>query len=371
VWASLAAHEQADLSQATDKLRLLQLRDSILDRVAREKRTLSGFVLREDAALSDSLRSWVDRAARDGRSEQASSTKYPVVLAVILDSAHTVQGLPRQTARGGFSIDVFPPVANVGQGSEPCLTILRLRFDLSTPAVYGQRFMQRALTSARNSAALRGPCAFYAAFGPPGAGVASWLTATNWRVARFGDWSRPSVPLENPYGYGRPQIRGIERLFYPDERWLLRGDLSSDALSCVAGRGDRCRHALLSPTPDARGRSRANILTTNGFEIGFSFMTFRGRPLGSAEGWVLSDMVRSLGPERFATFWHSPLAPADAYRAATAQGIDEWTMEWARRVYGTEKLGPQVTQSALASGFFFAAIGGAIAMLFAYRRKVA
>jgi hypothetical protein len=371
VWASLAAHEQADLSQATDKLRLLQLRDSILNRVARERPTRSGFVLLEDSALSDSLRSWVDRAARDGWNELAATTKYPVVLAVILDSARTVQGLPRQTARGGFSIDVFPPVAQDGQATQPCLTIARLRADPFTGPAYGQRVMQRALTSARSSAALRGPCAFYAAFGPPGPGIARWLTATNWRVAKFGDWSRPAVALENPYGYGRPQIRGIERLFYPDERWLLRGYLSSDALSCIAGRVDRCRHALLSPTPDASGRPRASILTTNGLEIGFSFVTVRGRPLGSAEGWVLSDMTRSLGPERFASFWHSALAPTEAYRTAATQGIDEWTMEWARQVYGTEELGPQVTQRALASGLLFATMGGLIAVLFAYRRRTA
>lgn len=369
VWASLAAHEQADLSQATDKLRLLELRDSILHRVAREQIALSGFVLLEDSALTDSLRSWVDRTARNGWSEFSSATKYPVVLAVILDTARTVQGLPRQTARGGFSIDVFPPDAQNGQASQPCLTIVRLRADPSTAPASGQRLMQRALTSARSSAALRGPCAFYATFGPPGPGISNWLTATNWRVARFGDWRGPSVPLEYPYGWGR-QIRGIERLFYPDERWLLRGELSSDALSCIAGRVDRCRHGLLAATPDARGRSRANILTTNGFEIGFFFMRSQGRPLGSAEGWVLSDMARSLGPERFATFWHSQLAPAEAYRAAAQGDIDVWTMEWARRVYGTEELGPQVSQSALASGFVFAAIGGLVAMLFAYRRKV-
>ena len=97
-------------------------------------------------------------------------------------------------------------------------------------------------------------------------------------------------------------------------------------VSCAAGKDEACLRALLEPpTPHPWRRSMgrtAGVLSTgfyNPFVHGDNAWLTREWPLGSREWTLLSDMVRTIGPERFERFWTSDLPPEQAFRAATGQ----------------------------------------------------
>jgi hypothetical protein len=69
--------------------------------------------------------------------------------------------------------------------------------------------------------------------------------------------------------------------------------------------------------------------------------------LGDADEELLADAVRSVGAERFARFWRSPLGPDSAFRAAAGTAIEPWTQRWLTRVYGALPPRPRARKSDL------------------------
>ena len=88
--------------------------------------------------------------------------------------------------------------------------------------------------------------------------------------------------------------------------------------------------------------------------------TLPSRPanLGPYDGWLLSEMARSLGDAKFAAFWKSRAAVPDAFRAAAGEDLDGWIRGWGQRIYGSMAVGPGLPVSSIVSGF--GAIGVAL-----------
>lgn len=56
--------------------------------------------------------------------------------------------------------------------------------------------------------------------------------------------------------------------------------------------------------------------------------------LGRREPFLLADMVRTLGRERFARFWTSGDAVPVAFEKAAGEPLEQWTSRWIVAQYG-------------------------------------
>ena len=162
---------------------------------------------------------------------------------------------------------------------------------------------------------LLGPCAFFAAFGKPGAAVRQWLDATRYRAAYFPDWDRPRVPSADPAA------------FYT---------LDPEASRCLTDRPGGCAAALGRNAPAG---SPTRFVAGNSPGEGSRRSALR---LGDGAPRFLADAVRELGHSRFAQFWTSA-APLDSAFASAAHGsLDEWAARWLERSYGKPQRLPAV-----------------------------
>jgi hypothetical protein len=222
-------------------------------------------------------------------------------LFVTLDSGGIDIASATRPLRGGES-QYFALPADDG----PCIAMIRLR-QISEPAA-------RAITL--------GPCAFYARFGTPGNGVRTWLESTG---------GAPAMRLD------AETARSLE------SRLLSVTALELSAGACLVHGGEHCLVAL-----GLRDQSRG---LSGGFPrppgeplpglIG-SGPRLRNVQFGERSSWLLSDMAREIGDERFRVFWRSPDAPEVAFQKATGTSIEEWTRRWLGR--GVE---PVVSQAGM------------------------
>ena len=210
-------------------------------------------------------------------------------------------------ARGLVDVTFALPAATDGKR---CVTLIRLRG-----------------TSPANVAALRarsaiGVCGFFAAFGTPGVGVGAWLVASRYRFARQSDWSVARAPATDGSG---------------------RYTLSAPAARCLTGMTAACGEALeLEGGAGARrATERLDWVLDPSMPEGWRGGIARST-LGDAEGALLADAVRSLGPDRFRRFWHSGSPAAAAFAVANGIGLEAWTQQWLTRTYGAPPARPYV-----------------------------
>jgi len=85
----------------------------------------------------------------------------------------------------------------------------------------------------------------------------------------------------------------------------------------------------------------------------------------------LSDLLTRFGPERFTRFWTAGGSLDEAFGSAFDASLDAWTASWARDRFGRGPEPPPVTAGAL--GLSLGSVAGflALAVLIAYRRRVA
>ncbi|HEY5218218.1 MAG TPA: hypothetical protein VIJ16_00355 [Gemmatimonadaceae bacterium] len=218
-----------------------------------------------------------------------------------------------------------------------------------------------------------GPCATYATFGPPGPIIAHWLARSEWLAAQDIDWTRPSPiwreDFNSSYYQGWGDIFGVMNAM-----WAERFSLSTDALSCIAGVSTRCSPGLLGEMPILKDDSSWYTgAIDNGIDRSYPWWVYSlntSHGFGPAQGWVLSDMVRDLGRDRFETFWTSSLAPDSAFASATQQSLGSWLQTWARRSYGRDVLGPWIPPEARLAGLVVVLIGLGVAVAFWRERGV-
>jgi hypothetical protein len=358
---SSAADEQAGAAmiQAADRLRLLQIRDSVLRQTAPpSERSLTVFIGSALGPLAHDL----DSLIRDRWRASRPGDGFPTVIAAVLDSSTIVGGGLRPKPSNSTSITTFLPDSTV-EGR--CLSILRVPvpIDGRTPANY-----RHDLLAPETIGALVGPCLYFSTFGPPGPAVARWLRDGGWRFAHITDWNEAPPGLSSSiqrFGVGAAR-RASPRFEYEPRRWT-----TTNGLACLAGEAGRCASAVLRPGRSAQDTLWGqHVVSTIGADERL-FRVPRGRTLlGPSEGWLLSEMVRSLGPQQFAAFWRSQQSVGDAFRSATHTTLDAWVHDWSVRTYGGLPVGPGVSESATLNGVVLLIVAIAIAIVISRKRRV-
>ena len=185
-----------------------------------------------------------------------------------------------------------------------CVTIVRLRGT------------SRAHLDALRNESLVDVCGFFAAFGMPGPAIRAWLGAEHYRFARRSDWNVARAPA-----------------------------IDASSLYALGERGGACLTGSLGACDSALGLEKAASVLPSIASDRLSAILEAAPPghlapgpahptLGDAEGELLADMVRDIGPERFRRFWRSDAVPDAAFMTATGEPFASWTRRWLHRVYG-------------------------------------
>jgi hypothetical protein len=360
----IAALAGAEMNRATDRLRLLQIRDSLTRAVSNGS---NGLVVLIDRGYGDSTTQALQTLVRDRWKRAGAPSKVPVVIAAVLDSSSTVSGFPRRKLSSyNLPITTFLPSAET---ASRCVSVLRIGVPLADGA---PKFLKRNLVTPETIDALFGPCIYYASFGKPGPRVERWLRDGDWRFARHADWATtppqwdPSAQhLASPF---------VERMTSIDDAsWRVRYALRTPGIGCLGGQSGRCVEAVMpgSNTTSEDSTWSANVVASNGTNQFSFYLPSQVSNLGPYDGWLVSEMARSLGVERFEAFWKSSAPVPEAFQAAAGQDLDSWIRDWGRRVYGSIDTGPGVPVSAIFAGMLAFGLAMLIAISIARRRRVA
>lgn len=192
------------------------------------------------------------------------------------------------------------------------------------------------------------PCAILAAFGPPGESVRSWLDATRYTAVRSNGWlTHPAEFLEGQ-GAGPWQRLLDDRMEYYRSRfdgfslarslaWLQIPTLLSPpyhygapGVRCMHGDRAACNEAILhSALTTAEDAVVPRDLTVSATPLRTRNVTL-ATPRPPAE-FLLSDLIRSQGREKFGAFWKSERPFESAFQLAFGESLGAWTARWARR----------------------------------------
>lgn len=353
----LASKRNLALMQAQfagDELRQRQLIDSV-NRVLSLRQALPGNVF-IDPSLPTPQRAAVETVLAVVGARRSGSTLAASPVVVVADRHPGATGTP--PAMGYPGSLAFNYVLPDRGSTQPCLVVARLRLDAVLPT---RRSWQAELASSTTTDRFLGPCAFYEAFGAPGVDVDGWLRSRAWSFGLRGNFVEATGKWTPPE--------------WDRDGFRLHSLLSPQGLGCVAGDDDMCVTALTEPETNWRLRvvqdnwvttARFNPFTqpyTYGREFTFDF--------GPREWTLLSDMVRDLGPERFAAFWRSSQPMPQAFQSAAGKSLPQWTREWVVTTYGAPSHGPLVTRNAAAFSVLLVALAIAAATAIARRRVLA
>lgn len=346
----LRAQLAADHARGSAKLlRALMLRDSVLRSIERATSAGNRYVI--SAALAGE-RLGLERVVDTLRANRPVMPAVPIDVAFIPDMGADVRGVPSVWPYGRYGITyVLPDQGPNGR----CLVIARMRPGRGVSWVSNDDRRRRFF----------GPCAFFKAFGHPGAAVSGWLQRHDWSFALYGDWSAPYPAWTDPWFSSRS---------YRGSHHGLRRWASGDGFACASGERDRCRKAVLEePAPNRQlmraGNAWGNVVDPNQVVIDRPIWG-RHTTLGTRETILLADMARTLGPDRFREFWRSNAGVAEAFHAASGKDIGEWTHEWAVSTYGPQTRGPGMSRGSAAWGLAFAGSMVLVAGAAARRRQV-
>lgn len=193
-----------------------------------------------------------------------------------------------------------------------CVTIVRLNRDEVAQ-------LQVALGTS-----VLGPCSLVARFGRPGPGIDRWLRVHAYAFAAYAAWDSADRPL-----YGTRNVH------------LGREGLPVRAAQCVMGDGSACREQLgLTAANGDEALMERSPVTFRDFSLG-------GDQLGYVERLFISDMVLSLGPDRFGAFWRSNDEAERAFKAAAGEELSAYTSRWLGRTYDDTPGGPRVASASL------------------------
>jgi hypothetical protein len=356
------------VARTNDRLRLLRLRDSVVRRLSANPQPITFAV---DPALSTTIRDAMEKAVRERWSALAISHGDPVVVAVVVDTLTSPGGLPRlRRYLFGIPIDVFLPGPETGGR---CVALAHLS---AVPQDLGPNMgtiFTRNLTSPETINALLSPCAYFAAFGRPGPHVAAWLSGSGWGLARTAAWGQKPAAWKavvRPESMRSDLAGGLASA--TDPSWAIRRFVAPDGIACLAGRNRACRDILLRVRSNNADSSwRQKVVASSGTDVSAFFLPSGPTSLGPADGTVLSEMVRTLGRDRFAQFWTSNLSVDAAFAAASGTDLNGWVRVWGRRMYGDAAIGPVLSTLGSVVGAFTLLLGLGAAMVVEIRRRVA
>lgn len=354
------------LALTNDRVRLLEIRDSLLAIHAKQPST--GLRVMIDNTWPTTLAVALDTLARARWQQLGADSSVPMIVAFVLDSATNPHGLPRRPG-GAFvtPIDVLLP----STAGTPCLSVVRMSASLSILHSQIRNIVTRDLESPETMGAIFGPCVYLAKFGQPGVYVSQWMRDSRWSLARIASWDQPAPPwatrrmLEPYYFWDRFTSMG-------DPYWRTRLIVGLPGLACIAGERGVCAKAALRSTaaPDD-SVWRAQVVSTYGASPSFYYFSQKPSPLGADDSWLVSEMARTLGRDAFERFWTSNKPVSQAFSEAAGVSLDDWVREWARRTYGPAPAGPSLQTIALVAGTATVIIGFALAAAFERRRRVA
>ena len=347
---------QRHLSDAANRLRILQLRDSVRRSLgtpadSRSRLVIGGSLTAERPVL--------ERAAE--LVPQPSQGGVPVDVAIVSDSGSLIAGINSNKGSRMSPAYVLPD-----SRSARCMVIVRYSSFGATTA--DRRLFARRLFAEYRRDRMVGPCAYYAAFGHPGPQIRQWLERHDWSIGIVGDWSAAPDPWQDDAGPPRLLLA-----FDPQFDWRFRAITSPEHLRCTAGDVDECERLIAEGLPPRRSLHEfsvnwGQIVDPSGNRPAYWRMMYT--PFGPREDWVLAEMVRTLGPERFRKFWTSNAGPAEAFRSATGTTLGDWTREWSERTYGPQVRGPGVPLSVIGWSLLVAGLALAFAMATARGRVV-
>lgn len=347
-------------SQAADRLRVLQLRDSVLASFARlpsvdSSRTFFG------AGLSPALRRSLAGAADRARAGIRGEARVPFDLVFVLDTSAMVRGVSR-----GYNAFLTADYQLPESSSDRCLVLARIQPPRAEGLSHSERARATSHELAVTAGRLLGPCAYVTAFGAPGRHVERWLLDRGWSYGAVADWTR-AFPRWQP-----PSWSLAAGFMENGSGWPLRSYISAPGYRCITGDTKECRDLLLFGLPQGRRLRHPEISGDRIVSAGnLAWRWWRGADLGPNQGSLLSEAVRTLGPERFGAFWTSSLPVDEAFREATGQDIGEWTRTWAVAAYGGEQgRGPAIPPTGAIIAMTLVAAALAASMWATRRRQV-
>jgi len=199
-----------------------------------------------------------------------------------------------------------------------------------------------------------GPCAFYAAYGTPGRPVQSWLAARNWDVGLY----------LGSNGIAGGRFSSLTLLGDPRFRWFWDGVYSFPpaTVACLAGRPSGCRAAVLAGTTEEWTIPIPNVVLVER-------RWWRAQHLLPGERY-LGDIARTVGRDRFLSFWTSALPVDTALAAALKRPVGEWTADWQRGFVAPIRLGPAPPLGGVAIALAIAVFAIGIVTATASRRQI-
>ena len=338
---------------AAQQLRSLTRRDSVLAVLAKlERADKSSIRVVMDPRLPPAHGLLVQRSVeRMRRQLHIDSVAVPTSVVVVLDTASPRRDVP--TFRRGEMAFEYSLAENSVTGRTECVAILAIQSPpLARPGAH--RRLAEQLDPARGGERLLGPCAFQARFGMPGAQIDAWLRARAYELAFDPTWEEP----ERDVGIGGEELRDAARA----STWeYLQWNLSTTARACAAGKVDRCEQAMV-PQPGIRPPLPPGAVVRR---------TLSWDPhWGGLATEYLSALVTAMGPERFARFWRSDLAPDAALRAVAGMSLGSWTQQWIGDLSGPLRAGSGIAAREVVSVAILAALCLALTAWGFRRRQV-
>ena len=299
-WLASLYRDHPELWSAVRRVRAITrvetaLEDAVARVDARERARTArqgagpGLTFRMAAAIPAPLRAEIERAAREEIATAGpGALRHPVVVVAALAED------PRPSRYLRWVVLPDEP-------TDPCVVIFRF-----SPAAIGT---ERPAVTDR----VLGTCAFYAAFGAPGAGMSAWLRSTSQRTA----------------GYLLPPAAIAD-----DTARIVISRTSSGATSlpvraCAVGRAEACRR-LFSPEQDRAGFaswdpyywSPPRVVEVE--EVAVFTSTSLSSEYSRVSSGLLAAMVTAVGPAQFASIWRSAQPPEEAFQSQMGEPIEAW-----------------------------------------------
>jgi hypothetical protein len=230
------------------------------------------------------------------------------------------------------------------------------------------RFADRAFTEpdpygGRRSNVL-GACWWVGAFGFPGPGIARWLAEG---AALFGNES-PATPRPAAAAWSYWGRWGLSKR----RKGLFGQGLQAiEVDGCLAGRTEVCARLFREPTLlgfAARSR-RAAAAEEARLHPGTLWIMWRDFSWLGTWGWMLADLHRDFGEQRFQAFWVSRADPETAFREAFGVPAGTWMASWMIRQSGHVPPGPLPSGRALLWALAVLGAAAAVSLGLAARRR--
>lgn len=209
-----------------------------------------------------------------------------------------------------------------------------------------------------------GACWWVGAFGFPGPGIARWLGAG---AALFGNES-PSTPRPAAAAWSYWGRWGFSR----QRRGLFGQGLQAiEVDGCLAGHTEACARLFREPTllGFAPRPGRANAEDEALLHPGTVWIRWPEFSWLGSWSWMLADLHRDFGGERFQAFWVSRADPETAFREAFGVPVGTWMASWIIRQSGHVPPGPRPRGRALLWALAVLGAATAVSLGVAARRR--